>query len=129
MIRLLQLLIDFLSPLFDEYGFYIKSSNNDGSSFRGASILLASKDMELFLAIERDEITLQFRSAYDKKKNWLSLSALLRYVGEDVSIDVLEENVLHLLRMKLPEIIGLLSEENAEKTIKALSQERTNSQK
>ena len=78
MTKLLEFIITFLSTLFDDYGFLIRESKNTGNRFSGASILMASDEMEIFLAIERDEITAYFRSRFDKRKNnWYSTEVVL----------------------------------------------------
>lgn len=121
MMQLLKFIITFLSALFDDYGFLIKESKNTGSRFSGASILMASDEMEIFLAIERDEITAYFRSRFDKRKNnWYSTEVVLALLGHRDCLGVLDDRNSSLVKKELPGIIKRFQKPEAEKTLKFL---------
>ncbi|MBU1426200.1 MAG: hypothetical protein KKH12_13555 [Gammaproteobacteria bacterium] len=118
MTQLLKYIVKFLSALFDDYGFYIKESSNSGNRFSGASILLASGDVEIFLAIERDEITAYFRSTHDlRKNNWYSSEIILSFLGHRAPCGVLDESTSTLIRNEIPRIVGCLRKSEAESTL------------
>ncbi len=121
--KLFQFIINFLSALFDEYGFIITSSKNSGNDFHGASIIMSSSDLEIFLAIERDEITAQFRSLYDNRKNnWYSAEIVLTLLGNKGCIGVLDIRMANLLKIELPAIIDNFQKTEVERTIKCLEE-------
>ncbi|MDZ4183827.1 MAG: hypothetical protein U1D97_02470 [Desulfuromonadales bacterium] len=121
MIQLLKFIVSYLSALFDEYGFQLKASENSGNRFSGASILMASRDLEIFLAIERDEITADFRSVFDKReRNWYSIDIILSFLGHRCLSGVLDDQNASLMRDGLPEIIDCFRESNVERTLKLL---------
>lgn len=123
MIKLLQFIVRFLSSLFDEYGFSITASNNSGNRFAGASILMASSEMEIFLAIERDEITAQFRSVYDKRKNnWYSAEIVLDLIGRKSCLGVLDDRIGSYIQSDLPAMISRFRKTEVEQTLKILDE-------
>lgn len=123
MIQLLKFIVSFLSVLFDEYGFLIKESKNSGNRFSGASILLTSSDVEIFLAIERDEITACFRSMFDKQKsNWYSAEVVLSLLGYQDCLGIMNNHNSLLLRNKIPEVMRRFSESEFEKTLRQLDE-------
>ena len=121
--KLLQFIINFLSALFDEYGFSIVSSNNSGNDFSGASILMTSSEIEIFLAVERNEITVQFRSLFDRRKsNWYSSEIVLALVGHKSGIGVIDERNGYSLKKLLPAIIDRFQKSDIEQTLKSLDE-------
>lgn len=121
MSQLLRFVVTFFSVLFDEHGFLIKGSNNAGNRFSGASILLGSNEVEIFIAIERDEITAHFRSLYDKRKNnWYSSEIILAHLGYAEEHGVLNETNASLIRDQLPEILNCFHEAEVGRTLKNL---------
>jgi len=121
MTKLLQFIMTFLSDLLDQYGFRITSSSNSGNIFSGASIVMASSEMVLFLAIERDEITAQFRSVFDtRKNNWYSAEIVLALVGHENCLGVLDDRIGNYLKNDLPAIINRFQKSNVEQTLKKL---------
>lgn len=123
MTKLLQFILTFLSDLLDQYGFLITSSSNSGNAFSGASIIMASTEIEIFLAIERDEITAQFRSVYDKRKNnWYSAEIVLALVGHKKCLGVLDDRTGSHLKSELPAIIDYFQKSNIERTLKRLDE-------
>ena len=121
--KLLQFIITFFSDLLDQHGFWITSSSNSGNVFSGASIVMASSEMEIFLAIERDEITAQFRSVFDKRKNnWYSAEIVLALVGHDNCLGVLDDGIGTYLKNDLPAIIDRFQKSNVERTLKRLDE-------
>jgi hypothetical protein len=123
MTKLLQFIMTFLSDLLDQYGFRITSSSNSGNIFSGASIVMASSEMVLFLAIERDEITAQFRSVFDtRKNNWYSAEIVLALVGHENCLGVLDDRIGNYLKNDLPAIINRFQKSNVEQTLKKLDE-------
>jgi hypothetical protein len=123
MIKLLQFIVMFLSSLFEEHGFSITASNNSGNRFAGASILMASSEMEIFLAIERDEITAQFRSVFDKRKsNWYSVEIVLALVGRENCLGVIDDRIGSYIQSDLPAIISRFGKIEVEQTLKILDE-------
>jgi hypothetical protein len=123
MTKLLQFIISFFSDLLDRYGFWISSSSNSGNAFSGASIVMASSEMEIFLAIERDEITAQFRSVFDtRKNNWYSAEIVLALVGHENCLGVLDDCIGNYLKNELPAIIDRFQKSNVERTLKRLDE-------
>ena len=123
MTKLLQFTIKFLSALFDEYGFSIASSENSGNDFAGASMVIASSEMEIFLAIERQEITAQFRSAFDKKKsNWYSAGTVLDLVGHKDCPGLLDDRTGSYIKDALPVIVSLFKQAEIERTLERLDE-------
>lgn len=81
-------------------------SKNTGNRFSGASIRLASDEMEIFLAIERDEITVDVRSLFDKrKKYWYSIDTIFSILGHSEYKGVLDKNNAPILRDELSKLI------------------------
>lgn len=118
MTQLLKFIITFLSALFDEYGFFIKESKNSGNRFTGASVLISSDEVEIFLAIEREEITAYFRSLFDKRKNnWYSLDTVLSFLGYANASGVIDKRNSNLIRDELSRIINRFSKSEFEKTL------------
>ena len=121
MTQLLKFIVTFLSALFDDYGFWIKESKNTGNRFSGASILMASDDVEIFLSIERDEITAYFRSICDKRKNnWYSTEVVLALLGHGDCLGVLDDRNSSLVEKELPNIIKRFQKSEVEETVKLL---------
>ena len=121
MTQLLKYIISYFSILFDEYGFLIKESNNTGNKFSGASILLTSSELEIFLAIERDEITAFFRSVFDKRKNnWYSTDVILNFLGNKNSLGILNDTNSNMLRDGLPELVQRFHKNKIEETLELL---------
>jgi len=121
MIQLLKFIVAFLPALFDEYGFLIKESKNSGNRFSGASILMVSSEVEIFLAIERDEITAFFRSMFDKRKsNWYSIEIILALLGHKDCSGVLDDYNSSLIRDELPQIINRFHKSEIEETLRLL---------
>jgi len=121
MTKLLELITKYMSILFDKYGFYIRESKNSGNEFSGASILLSSDEMEIFLSIERGEVTAYIRSLYDKKKdNWYSLDVVLALVGNSGSSGIIKEDNAFLFQKKLPDIIEKFSRSRFSETLNRL---------
>lgn len=105
--KILKFILKYLSSLFDEYGFSIMKSNNSGNRFSGASILLASDEIEIFIAVERDEITAQFRSVFDKRKNnWYSAEVVLALFDYKNCNGVLDDRVGSFIKDELSVIIN-----------------------
>lgn len=121
MTQLLQFIVTFLPSLFDEYGFYIKESKNSGNRFSGSSILIASSEVEIFLAIERDEMTSYFRSLFDKRKsNWYSSEVILALLGHIECRGVLDENNSSLIRDEMSEILKRFHKNEIRETLRLL---------
>jgi len=118
MTKLLKFILKYLSNLFDEYGFSITKSNNSGNRFSGASILLASAEMEIFMAVERDEITAQFRSVFDKRKNnWYSAEDVLALFEHKNCLGVLDDRVGSYIKDELSAIISRFQKSEIEQTL------------
>ena len=106
MIQLLTFIVSVFATLFEKHQFYIKQSSNSGNRFHGSSILLSSADVEVFTAIERDEITVCFRSTHDRRQsNWYSAELILSLLGHPDCPGVMNEQNSGLLRDALPEIL------------------------
>jgi len=121
MIQLLKFIITYFQPLFEEYLFMIKDSENAGNRFSGASILMVSNEMEIFLAIERDEITADFRSIFDNRKSsWYSIDIILALLGYKGFSGVLDDRSSSLIRDELPEIIDRFGASKVEETLRLL---------
>lgn len=123
MIQLLRFIITFLPELFEKYGFFIKNSNNSGNRFAGASILMASGEVEIFLAIERDEITASFRSLFDEKNNnWFSTDMVLAALGHKGFSGVVDDRTASLLRDELPVLMNRFQKADFKETVRLLSE-------
>jgi hypothetical protein len=121
MIHLLKFIVTFLSALFEEYGFLIIESKNSGNRFLGASILMVSSEVEIFLAIERDEMTIRVRSLYDKRKNnWYSIEIILALLGHKDCYGVLDDRNSSLIQNELSEIIHRFSKSKIAETLRLL---------
>ena len=121
MIQLLKFIVTYLASLFDEYNFQIKEANNAGNRFSGASILMASDEVEIFLAIERDEITADFHSVFDKRKrNWYSVDIIFNLLGYKNVSGVLDDRSSPLLRDELKKIIDRFHKSEIEETLKLM---------
>lgn len=123
MIVLLKFIVRFLSDLFEKYGFAIISSKNSGCRFSGASILMASSEMEIFLAVERDEITVQFRSVFDKRKNnWYSAEIVLALFEYKNCLGVLDDRAGSYIKEELSAIVARFQKSEVEKTLRLLDE-------
>jgi len=123
MIHLRKFITTYLQALLDEYGFSIKTCEDSGNRFHGASIHMVSSEMEIFLAIERDEITAEFRSVFDKRKSkWYSGDIILTFIGHGGFSGVLDDRSASLIRDHLPEIINCFQKSKIEKTLKLLDE-------
>jgi hypothetical protein len=123
MTKLRDFIDKYLSSLLDEYDFLLKESKNSDNSFYGESVLVASSEVEIFIAIERDEITADFRSLFDKRKNnWYSSDVIFALLGHTACLAVLNHNNATLLRDKLPEILTLFRESKIKETLKLLDE-------
>lgn len=120
MIQIFSFIVAFLPDLFEKYGFVICSSANSGNRFGGASIVMASGDVEVFLSIERDEITLSFRSLFDEKKNWFSTETVLALLGHKGYSGVINDQSAVLLRDELPKIMKRFDKAEAGETVRLL---------
>jgi hypothetical protein len=122
MIKLLEFVVTYLFRLFDEYGFLIKESGNSGNRFSGASILIVSSELEIFLAIERDEVTADFRSVFDSRKNnWYSVDVVLALLGYRGCRGVLDDKNSILLQKEIPQLIHRFHESEINNTLQELA--------
>lgn len=128
MIKLLKFIVSFFSILFDEYKFSIKESKNSGNRFAGASILLTSNEVEIFLAIEKDEIVVYFRSVFDERKNswdsWYSSDLILTFLGHKDCLGVIDDRHSVLLRDRMNGILKHFSKNEYKKTLSCLDEIR-----
>lgn len=122
MVQLLKYIVTYLSSIFDDYGFLIKNSTNSGNRFSGASILMASSEIEIFLAIERDEITMSFRSLFDKKKNnWYSSEVILALFGHTECCGIMNDYRSLLIKDEFSEIVNRFRKSEVEETLRLLN--------
>lgn len=127
MIRLFSFIIAFLPDIFEKYGFSIKNFHDSGNRFAGASIYMTSDEMEIFLAIERDEITISFRSLFDKKKNnWFSAEVVLAFLGHKGCSGVMGDQNSSLLRDEFKKLVTQFRKEQALETVEMLSKIKKN---
>lgn len=120
---LLEFAVKYLYTLFDEYKFVIKESKNTGNRFSGSSIIIASNDIEIFLAIERDEITILFRSLFDiKNNNWYSIEVVMDFLGHKNCLGVMSDYNSSLLKDELKQIVLCFGEKQYVETLRKLDE-------
>ena len=79
--------------------------------------------MELQLSIERDEITLYFRSLYDKRKrNWYQFSLISKLLGREAVVGIMDESNSAFFADNMDEIMKRFRKEFAVTTIKQLDE-------
>ena len=122
MIKLLEFLITFCVPLFERYQFRISGSGMGNHQASGAWLLLATKDVEMQLSLERDEFSLFIRSLHDsQKRNWYSIELISGLLGRQVATGIMNQENCIFFSESIDEIMQRFNEDCVAKTITELN--------
>ena len=119
---LLEFLFRFCLPLFDKHAFRFRDSSTGPNLAAGAWILLDSKDVQIQISHEQDELIWYIRSMYDlNKKNWFSIDLLSRLLGRSTDTGLMDEANSIFLSQNIDEIITRFRKEKYRDTIDELN--------
>lgn len=118
---ILEFLVRFCLPLFEKYGFVFKDSSVGQNVAAGASILLDSKDVQIYISYERDELTWEMRSLYDSNnKNWFSIDLISKLLGRTTDTGLMDPANCDFLSRNIDDIMIRFQEDRASDTINSL---------
>ena len=118
----MKILLEFLSryclSLFEKHGFKFSDSGMGRNPAAGAWVLLDSKDMQIYICNERDELTWEMRSLHDSnKKNWFSIDLISKLLGHSTDTGLMNTDNCDFLSENMDEIMARFREEEAQDTI------------
>jgi len=125
---LLKFLVNNCAPLFESHKFTITYTEVGPTHVSGASVILESEDVQIFLSIEKEEITLQIRSLQEAKKNWHGFQQISLLLGHQTSTGLLnnESNAVFLAK-SWDEIVRRFDKEHLAETLETLNKLKSES--
>ena len=122
MIALLTFLIQFCAKLLEHPGFKFVDSEIGRNPAEGSSILLESRDVQIFMSNEGEQITWWIRSMYDSRENnWFLFDLVVRWLGLGTVTGVMDAPNSKLLSRELGRIIIGFRKDVVDETIAKLN--------
>ncbi len=109
---LLRFLVDNCVQLFELYQFRITDSQVGPTHVSGASITLESKDVRIFLFVEREEIMLTFSSRFDGCQKPYSFYFISKILGREEPAGVMNDSNALFISSNWDKILQLFSKQN-----------------
>ena len=110
------------APLLESSDFKVVRSESGRSGFEGASILMESNDVEIFVASEREQIAGWIRSKYDPNpQNWFSIDLISNLFARPAETGVMDEGNLQFLRSHMGQVIDRFRQTSVRQTLEQLN--------
>ena len=121
MISILTFLTRYCGYLFERPGFRFADSSTGANDFYGSSVLLVSKDVEIFVTNERSEMIWQIRSVHDPRKYaWFSFDLVAQLLSYPVTGALMNSENCNFMKEALPSVLERFEKGKVSRTLKEL---------
>ena len=109
------------SRFFDQYGFKVLDSGVGEHAAAGEWLLLESKDIQIHISYERDEVLIFICSLHEKRKHrWYTLDRIGKLLGQETPVGVKDDVGFKFLALNIDEIVKRFEQKNFAATAEVL---------